>query len=239
MLSIFKRVLAILAVLTMCAPLAHAGGLERRGSLKDGPYSAYSWTGAYIGVTAGYGWGDSRFDDGARSNPFDIDGLVIGGTIGYNLQLQGNVVIGVEADISYSDISGSFGPGNLGQPNGLGWGCGTGACVTDVNWFGTLRGRLGYAAADSLLIYATGGLAYGSIDSAIRNDADWITGNTAVGWTVGGGIEYVLRPGWTAKLEYLHVDLGWTDRNAAENFRSDAVFDVVRLGLNYRLGSMR
>ena len=51
--SMFKRVLAILAVLTMCAPLAHAGGLERRGSLKDGPYGAYPWTGDYIGVTAG------------------------------------------------------------------------------------------------------------------------------------------------------------------------------------------
>jgi outer membrane immunogenic protein len=233
-----KRILSLLFAVAMSATIAHAGGLPGRGSLKDTPYGTYTWTGAYIGITAGYGWGDTRFDDGVPSNTFDMDGFVFGGTIGYNQQLQGGVVVGIEADISYSNISGSFGPGNLGQPNGLGWNCGTGACVTDVNWFGTLRGRLGFAT-DAALFYATGGLAFGDIDSAIRNDANWITGNTAVGWTVGGGIEYALRPGWSAKLEYLHVDLGWTDRNAAVGLKSDAVFDVVRIGLNYRPGSTR
>lgn len=215
---------------------AYAGDPERSGSLKDAPYQrpAFSWAGPYIGVTAGYGWGESRFDDGATSNSFDMDGVVAGGTVGYNFQPHSNIVVGVEADISYSDISGSFGPANLGQPNGAYWGCGSGACVTDVTWFGTLRGRLGLAM-DQVLVYATGGLAYGNIDSAILNDPDWLTGNVTAGWTAGGGIEYALRPGWSAKLEYLHVDLGWTDRNTASDFKSEAVFDVVRLGLNYQL----
>ena len=227
--------LAVTGAFVFSAPV-FAGGPERYPSLKDTPNQrpTFSWTGPYVGVSAGYGWGESRFDDGATSNPFDIDGAIVGGTIGYNLRGPSNIVFGVEADVSFSDISGSFGPGNLGQPNGAFWGCGTGACVTDVTWFGTLRGRLGWAV-DRVLVYATGGLAYGNIDSAILNDPDWRTGNVTAGWTAGGGIEYVLRPGWTAKLEYLHVDLGWTDRNAASDFKSEAIFDVVRLGLNYHL----
>lgn len=215
---------------------AYADGPERSGSLKDAPYQrpAFSWTGAYIGATVGYGRGESRFDDGKISNPFDMDGVIAGGTIGYNFQTPRNIVFGIEADISYSDISGSFGPANLGQPNGAYWGCGSGACVTDVTWFGTVRGRLGLAS-DRILVYATGGLAYGNVDAKILNDANWLTGNVTTGWTVGGGVEVVLQPNWTAKLEFLHVDLGWTDRNVQEDFRSEAVFDVVRLGLNYRL----
>jgi outer membrane immunogenic protein len=227
-----EMALLILALVTASA--AYAGG-PKGGSLKDEPYRPYSWTGAYVGLTAGYAWGESRFDDGVTSNPFDIDGWALGGTIGYNLQMHGNVVVGIEADISFSDISGSFGPGNLGQPNGAAWNCATGACVTDVNWFGTLRGRLGFVA-DTMLIYATGGVAYGDIDSRIRNDADWITGDVGWGWTAGAGLEFSLRPGWTAKIEYLHVDLGWTGRNAAVGLKSDAEFDLVRLGLNYRVG---
>ena len=228
MTATFSRFALALFFVSMTVAVAQAGG----GSLKDEPYR-HTWTGAYIGLTAGTGWGDSQFDDTVRSNPFDIDGFVLGGTIGYNLQLQRGIVIGVEADISYSNISGRFGPGNLGAVDGGGWGCGTGPCVTEVNWFGTVRGRIGLAD-NRFLLYATGGLAFGDIDSAILNDPDWITGNTSVGWTAGAGIEYVLVSGWTAKIEYLHVDLGWTDRNAASDFKADAVFDIVRAGLNYR-----
>ena len=232
--TLFKAFLPTALGAFVCIASAHAGGPERYASLKDAPYQqpAFSWTGAYVGVTAGYGWGESRFDDGATSNPFDMDGVIAGGTIGYNFQTRSNIVLGIEADISYSDISGAFGPANLGQPNGGFWGCGSGPCVTEVTWFGTVRGRLGLAM-DRVLFYATGGLAFGNIDSAILNDPDWLTGNVTAGWTAGAGIEYALRPGWKAKLEYLHVDLGWTDRNAQADFRSEAVFDVVRLGLNY------
>jgi outer membrane immunogenic protein len=231
--STARWLFSALLAFSLSGAAAHAGGL-RGGSLKDEPYK-FSWTGAYIGITAGYGWGDSRFfDDGIGSNSFDIDGFVLGGTLGYNFH-RDNILIGVEADLSYSGISGSFGPGNLGQPGGGFWGCGSGACVTDINWFGTLRGRLGFTA-DDLLVFATGGLAYGDVDSQIRNAPTWRTGGTEVGWVVGGGIEYALRPGWTAKLEYLHVDLGRTDRTSPEGFQSESEFDVVRFGLNYRLG---
>lgn len=193
----------------------------------------FSWTGLYIGATVGGGWGESRFDDGAPSNPFDIDGFVGSAAVGYNLQLDRNWVVGIEADIS-SGISGGFGPGNLGQPNGGGWFCGSGACVTDVNWFGTVRGRIGYASS-TLLVYGTGGLAYGRVESEIENSVVQVS-DTSVGWTVGGGLEYAFAPNWSAKIEYLHVDLGWTRSANGFFFRSDAEFDVVRAGLNYRLG---
>ena len=113
----------VLALLALGVTGANAGGLGERGSIKDGPYAApFSWTGFYIGATAGAGSGESRFDAGVLSNPFDINGFTAGATVGYNLQLNGNWVVGIEADLSHSSISGSF-FGNLGQPNGDGFGC--------------------------------------------------------------------------------------------------------------------
>jgi outer membrane immunogenic protein len=231
--TVWKRAFAALSLIALSVTGAHAGG----GSLKGGPSQPSTWTGAYVGIVAGRAWGESRFDDGLTSNPFDIDGHTIGGTAGYNLHIQRGLVAGIEADLSYSSISGKFGPGNLGQPNGNSWDCYTGACVTDVNWFGTLRGRLGFAA-DRFLVYATGGLALGGVDSKIRNDADWVTGGINLGWTAGGGIEVAFAPGWSAKIEYLHVDLGWTQRNSTyAQLKSDAEIDIVRLGVNYHIGT--
>ncbi len=229
-----KCCLAALSLIALSVTGATAGG----GSLKDEPARPFTWTGAYVGIVAGTAWGESRFDiPGHTSNPFDIDGVAIGGTIGFNLQVQRGFVVGIEADLSHSTMSGRFGPGDLGQPNGNSYYCLSGACVTDVNWFGTVRGRLGIAD-DRFFIYATGGLAFGDVSSRILNDANYITGGTNSGWTAGGGIEIALAPGWTAKAEYLHVDLGWTDRNSSyARLRSDVKFDVVRLGLNYHLWS--
>jgi outer membrane immunogenic protein len=235
--ALFQRAFWLVLMLVIGAAAARASEPQR----------LYSWTGAYIGVTAGYGWGDSRYDDGMPPDryvtvPFDIDGAVVGGTLGYNLQLRPGIVAGVEADLSYADISGSFGPGWLSIP-GDAFNCAT-ICSSEVNWFGTLRGRFGFAT-ENLMVYATGGLAFGGVRSSVHLP-NWKTSDTNFGWTAGAGVEYVLRPGWTAKLEYLHVDLGWTDGNIfpfqgdpadIRRFRSEAVFDVVRVGLNYRLGN--
>jgi outer membrane immunogenic protein len=218
------------AALAVAVSAASADGGARR-SINYGEPAPFSWTGLYVGATAGGGWGDTRFDDsGFLSNRFDIDGFVAGGTIGYNFQLNRHLVLGMEADLSFSDISGKFGPGNLGQPNGGAFGCSPGPCETDVNWFGTFRGRLG-ANFERSLVYATGGLAYGKVKSAIVNGGFDVT-DTNFGWTIGGGIEHALSSNWSAKIEYLHVDLGWT--GLGTDLRSEAKFDVVRGGVNYR-----
>jgi outer membrane immunogenic protein len=161
-----------------------------------------------------------------------INGFIAGGTIGGNLQLGGRWLVGI--DLSFSDISGSFGPGNLGQPNGGGWNCASGPCRTEVEWFGTLRGRVGPTFGRTL-VYATGGLAFGHLKAGIDNSLTFQTDHTNVGWTVGGGIEHMLHSNWSAKIEYLHVDLGWTSVSNGF-FKADAEFDLVRAGLNYRFG---
>jgi outer membrane immunogenic protein len=194
---------------------------------------AYNWTGAYVGGQLGYSWGDSRFNDGASSNTFDIDGFLGGVTLGYNYQFNPHWVAGVETDFSFADIDGSFGPGNLGQPGGALWGCFPGSCVTEVKWFATARARLGYAFGN-VLLYGTGGLAVGRVESQIENEPTYVVKDTNVGWAAGGGVEYAFNANWTAKLEYMHVDLGWTSRNEAEDFKSNARFDAVRVGLNYK-----
>lgn len=218
------------------ATLALASQASAGGSIKDEPaYPVLSWSGLYVGATVGGGWGDSRSNDGLPSNTFDIDGAVVGGTVGYNLMASPNVLLGVEADVSWSGISGKFGPGNLGQPNGGGWGCGSGPCRTSIDWFGTLRARLGYVAGPWLL-YGTGGLAFGGIKSGIDNSTTFQASDTNFGWTAGLGAEFAVSRGVTAKLEYLHVDLGYTDVHHGF-FKADAKFDVVRAGLNIKLGN--
>ena len=233
-MNFLKSTLIVASILAGANAASAADILDDRSGLKDEPVymPAITWTGFYIGATAGGGWGKTRFDDGAKSNSFDIDGFVGGITLGYNLRVRENLIAGIEADIS-SGVSGSFGPGNLGQPNGESWNCASGACETDVNWFGTVRGRIGYTF-DNLLVYGTGGLAYGHVKSGIDNESSFQVSDTNVGWAAGGGIEYAFAPNWSAKAEFLHVDLGWTSQ--VNGFRSDAEFDVVRAGINYHLG---
>ncbi len=223
-----KFLLGTVAVLSIgaFAPASNAA------DLMDYPVG-YDWAGWYAGATVGYGWGETRFDDGDVSNPFDFDGAMVGGTVGYNMMLSPTFLLGMETDFTISGMSGSFGPGNLGQPDGSGWTCGTGPCRSDVEWFSTTRLRLGYVAG-SMLFYGTGGLAVGSIEAGIDNDTDFQTKDTNVGWTAGGGLEYAFDSQWTAKIEYLYVDLGWTDRGGTGGFfRADADFHVVRAGVNF------
>ncbi|HEU5017681.1 MAG TPA: outer membrane protein [Pseudolabrys sp.] len=176
----------------------------------------WSWAGPYIGINGGYGFGRSNFSSPFSSGDFDANGALVGGTLGYNWQF-GQTVIGLEGDIDWSDMGGT-------SP------CG-GVTICDVrnDWLGTVRGRLGYSF-DRFMPYITGGLAVGNIKTSIAGvgSAD----ETKAGWTVGGGIEAHISGPWTAKLEYLHVDLG----RGASVAGSDAKFqaDIVRAGLNYK-----
>ena len=175
-----------------------------------------------LGINGGYGWGRSNWSAfGADADP---SGGMVGGTIGYNWQAMGSpFVFGLEGDIDWADIKGSF----------VSAACPTG-CETKNNWLGTVRGRLGYAF-DRVMPYVTGGAAFGDIQ-ANQGGFSGVS-DTKVGWTVGGGVEAAVVGKWTAKLEYLYVDLGSVGCGAGScsmptnvDFRTH----VVRAGLNFR-----
>src|SRR3954449_9960937 len=169
------------------------------------PLNAYSWAGPYLGGNIGYGWG-SVVKNGAK--PSGFSGGVQGG---YNWQ-SGPVVFGFEADIQAGGANDTFAAWKFSNP-----------------WFGSVRGRIGYAL-NNVLFYGTGGLAFGEL----RAEAPGLSeSRTSAGWTVGAGAEMGLAQNWTAKIEYLYVDLS-DSRFVITGMPNGARFGVVRLGVNYR-----
>ncbi|MEX0590627.1 MAG: outer membrane protein [Xanthobacteraceae bacterium] len=195
----------------------------------------FNWTGFYAGVQGGYGWGDTEHTQApASTGEFDLEGWAGGGTIGYNWQFAGPWVLGLEADISWSNIDASAGPGNVGN-----FGCGTASgCKTEVDWFGTARVRLG-PTFDRLFAYVTGGFAYGRVHAELSGIAIFNRTDTRTGWTAGGGLEYAFAPNWSAKVEYLFIDLGSFNycRTCTPDVNASAEFHLVRAGLNYRFAT--
>jgi outer membrane immunogenic protein len=175
--------------------LALAGGSAAAADLppyyQPGPaYNPiYTWTGFYLGINGGGGWGRSQWDG---VDTFDVSGGLIGGTIGYNWQFAG-AVIGAEGDIDWSGIKGTTTV--LCAPG----------CETRNKWLATARGRVGYAF-DRFLPYFTGGLALGDINATRPGFPGGSITNA--GWTVGAGLEVGLVSNVSLKAEYLYVDLG-------------------------------
>ncbi len=173
-----------------------------------------------------------------NGNTLGSPGGVLGGAqIGYNFQF-GQFVIGAETDFQGTSISGQGDNSPLTlfkSPYGganrylTPIGAVTGA-NTSLSWFGTVRGRVGYLIMPTLLIYGTGGFAYGQIDA-------FGLSNTATGWTAGGGAEWMFAPTWSAKVEYLYVDLSSNNWNGGGGFDFGNLyhpqFNVVRAGVNY------
>jgi outer membrane immunogenic protein len=214
----------------------------------------WSWTGFYLGGNVGYSWGHQSATvtdlagDPLTTSGTDLNGVIGGGQIGYNYQIN-SIVLGIEADIQGSGQRGdsSFAlPGSPCGPNAI-------ACFptpatlgddTDkLGWFGTVRGRLGYAAG-RWLPFVTGGWAYGN--GTISGTTT--TGSTATtyssstnytgGWTVGGGLEWAFMDHWSAKVEYLYLDFGSgpivpisPSLNLATGHMTD---NIGRVGVNYR-----
>jgi outer membrane immunogenic protein len=212
-----RFLLATTGVLALGIVAAQAADLPRAMPTKAAPVytpvPVYNWTGPYVGINGGGGWGHAS--EAFSGTSHTISGGLVGATLGYNWQI-GQAVVGLEGDIDWSNIRGSAA-------------CGLTTCETRNHWLGTVRGRLGYAF-DRFMPYVTGGLAVGDIDHTI--DAVGSSRETKAGWTVGGGIEAALANNWTAKLEYLYVDLGSGASVAGSdtNFRTN----IVRAGLNYR-----
>ena len=186
---------------------AHAADLpygSRAPYTVNQPLNAYSWAGPYLGGNLGYGWGS------VSNNPTKPSGFVGGAQAGYNWQ-TGAWVFGAEGDIQATGADDTFAPWKFSNP-----------------WFGTVRGRAGYTV-NNVLFYGTGGLAFGELSGQTFGLAE---SHTNLGWTVGAGAEVGLAPNWSAKIEYLYVDL------ASSNFVITGVsnsyrFGTVRAGVNY------
>ena len=185
----------------------------------------FTWQGFYVGINAGYGFGTSKWTNtvtGVSTGDFDVNGALVGGTAGYNMQL-GGFIVGIEGDIGASFAKGSTATN-----------CVT-TCETSNHWLGTLRGRLGYAF-DRFLPYVTGGASFGDIKGTVASGGSFSATN--VGWNVGGGLEYAFVDNWSAKLEYLYVDLGTATCGAGCSTTNpfDVTFStqIVRGGLNYK-----
>jgi outer membrane immunogenic protein len=219
------------------------------------------WTGFYMGTHLGGGFNSLHMtlDDPNGStwslHP-DSSGVIGGGQIGYNLQM-GKFVLGLEADLSGCGIDGSA----ISYPPPLPFvGGSTVRSNEDIHWFGTLRPRLGYTPIPHLLIYATGGLAYGDVNYSVSESIDYYTGPLSgsssgmkTGWTVGGGVEYGISKRWSVKAEYLFCDLGGESVSAISHPYAgpgpipmlvhacstssfSTQFNVFDVGLNYRFG---
>jgi outer membrane immunogenic protein len=233
------------------------------------PYNTapYNWSGLYVGANIGYGWGRNSDPDTATSDPAGIlgvllpstniaapnaqpKGLIAGGQIGYNWMISPNLVAGLVADIQGSGIKDSatnttpvtelgFFPGTLSTSNS-----------EEIKWFGTARAKLGWAQ-NNWLLYATGGLAYGRVETsgrlsvgpALALDADGSDSTTKVGWAAGAGLDYGITSHWTVGVEYLYVDLGEASyamdlslpgTSTSVTVTNHIAAQIARLNVNYK-----
>jgi outer membrane immunogenic protein len=169
------------------------------------PLNAYSWAGPYLGGNIGYNWGS------VENNPTKPSGFAGGGQAGYNFQ-NGPWVFGIEGDIQASAADDRFAPWKFSNP-----------------WFGTVRGRAGYAFSN-VLLYATGGVAFGELRGETFGRSET---HTNAGFTVGAGAEMGFAPNWSAKIEYLYVDLANSNFAITGGVANGYSFSVVRAGINY------
>jgi outer membrane immunogenic protein len=183
----------------------------------------YNWGGIYFGANGGYAIGTSDWSaTGGSIGNFTVKGFQVGPTLGANFQFDA-FVFGIEGDFDASWIDGTN--TNI---------CGSPACETKNTWLGTVRARAGYAA-DRVLFYGTAGGAFGNIQGNTSGTA--FQTSTKGGWTAGAGIEAAFADNWTARIEYLFVDL----QNASLpgpgavgpiTVKLDA--NLIRLGLDYK-----
>jgi outer membrane immunogenic protein len=231
--------------------------------------AVYDWTGLYIGTNLGYSWGRGSTDGNATGTrtvalnavppvvtalalPLigraDVNGFIGGGQLGYNWQ-RGTWLYGLEGDIQFSNERGS---GDVCTVAG----CPVGSAVFTrdykLDWFGTARGRVGFLPAERLLLYATGGLAYGNFSGSSwtlpLDVGTW--SHLQAGWTVGAGVEAALGSNWSVKFEYLYMDLGHVGGSTATNttvagttttvltyvFNTRFTDSIARVGVNYKFG---
>jgi outer membrane immunogenic protein len=243
MMEAWMRIaLVLVGVSLLFVPPALAADLPVKSPPPSIVAPAFNWNGFYGGVNLGGAWASDTAAQSTLVAPFSStkvtsSGVVGGGQLGFNWVAMPNWLLGIEADVSGADLNGTAMYRNFVQFN------------EKIDAFGTARGRLGYVA-NNWLFYGTGGFAW-SDDTFTRTQVtatptsppvgDVRTNSpTLIGWTAGGGIEYGFARNWTARLEYLHLDLSdQTFSFTASNgiFRSidegRLKVDTVRLGVNY------
>ncbi|HUQ36758.1 MAG TPA: outer membrane beta-barrel protein [Aestuariivirga sp.] len=238
------KLLGAVAAVAMFAGAAQAADME---VAPDAP----SWSGPYIGVVGGYGWGDTESSSDIMSddivpvvlltvdNSIDVEGFLIGGQLGYDFDLGNGFVLGVAGDMSWSDLSGE----DCVEIGGCTGAASDSYADVNVNWLATIRGRAGFATG-SLLIYGTGGLAIADAETSITNvdglgDPTRSDSSTHFGWVIGAGAEFMVTENMSLGAEYLHVDLGsedYTFNGPGEDIESEAdlTADIVRASMNLR-----
>ena len=221
-----------------------------------------SWTGLYVGLNAGYSWGD--FDHTANVDPIDLivtdfpgfsgtfgadaDGFSGGAQAGFNWQVNG-FVFGVEADIQAANLDGRVSGTEVFDLPIVGEVPVTVGASTELDWFGTARLRAGFLPTERLLVYGTGGFAFGRTTSTASISAvlpvfgeigdETSSSDTRTGWAAGGGVEYAIDDNWSIKGEYIYTDLGeeevfsFAEDPLFADLTSDVKFHTVRIGVNY------
>jgi len=259
-----KKLLGPLVVALLVAGPAFAADMPVKAPLNKAPPPPFTWTGLYIGANAGYGWNSTTGDEfcttpapalivggpgcsTAETGTLKAKGAFVGGQLGYNYQ-TGMFVWGIESDIHFSGIHDSAA---LVTPCCNGFPPTPGMLTTSqsLDWFGTVRGRLGIAAWDRALIYGTGGLIYGEENVAQQLAFPAISYPAAAtamrsGWVAGAGLEYAFTNNFSAKIEGLFYDMGsqtiaFTALGGA-GFTESTTFNfkgsMVRLGANLKFG---
>lgn len=241
-----RYLLASAASLALFVSAANAADAVGATPVNVAP-SAHDWTGFHVGAHVGFGWGDIEDVNNAGARGHDTDGIIGGVQAGYNLQ-AGSIVYGVEADITLSDMHADWGGAHVHDPY---YG------RDRQEYFGTVRGRVGYAM-DRVLPYVHGGLAWSKNEHGFGCDAGRVSqtngckkgpfyvkdSDFVVGWTVGAGVEMAIIDNWSMKVEYAYTDYGknglrLVDPNIdASDYRNNRKFETssqtIKLGLNYR-----
>jgi outer membrane immunogenic protein len=247
-IKLVKKLALAASALIISAASASAADMAPRTYTKAPAVPApeiMSWNGFYVGINGGYGW--SPFNNQLADPPFALSGSSPsggfgGGQIGYSWQMS-NLVLGVETDLQ---------GGNIGSKKfdtaGNGY-----FTQSTLNWFGTVRGRVGYAVSN-VLFYGTGGFAYGGIHNRVDYSSlfpgdVYDISRTTSGYVVGAGMEYKLTRAWSVKAEYQYINLGFNDPSRpgfgtyggtqapfGTVIRRDA-FNTVRVGINYAIGA--
>jgi outer membrane immunogenic protein len=235
-----KILLAGIAVAALCAAPAFAA--DRPAPVyKAAPAPYDSWTGYYVGLNGGYGWDPRDVLGDTTDNPCCVRprGWFGGGQAGYNYEMN-RWVWGIETDIQGANIGKTTHDLRFGD-----------TLQSKVDWFGTLRGRIGYDFAPAL-VYFTGGFAYGNVHNSAVGPAlvgsPFNIDHVATGYVLGGGVEYKFAPNWSVKTEYQYINLGKNDpTNAAgtpysapvfvSRFTKSDDFQTVRIGVNYLFGT--